>query len=145
MMGKDVNRDKIIKALNQALSLEIGATLQYLHHHWTGEGYDSPAVLELFEKISRDEMKHMEKIAERINYLGGDPTLIPAEIKKGGDLYKMMQDDLAGENMAIQVYKTHIKLFDESGDPTSRLMMEQILSDEEKHADIWETTLGIKK
>jgi len=90
-------------------------------------------------------MKHMEILAERINYLGGDPTLAPAEIKKGGDLYKMMKDDLDGENMAIKQYKAHIKLFDELGDPTSRLMMENILSDEERHADIWETTLGIKK
>lgn len=137
--------EKIVKALNQDLALEIAAALQYLHHHWTGEGYDSPAVLELFEKIARDEMKHMEMLAERINYLGGDPTLAPAEIKKGGDLYKMMKDDLDGENMAIKQYKAHIKLFDELGDPTSRLMMEKILSDEERHADIWETTLGIKK
>lgn len=136
---------KIIDALNKDLALEIAATLQYLHHHWTGEGYDSPAVLELFEKISRDEMKHMEMIAERINYLGGDPTTAPDVIKKGGDLVKMMKDDLEGENIAIKQYKAHIKLFDELGDPTSRLMMENILSDEERHADIWETTLGIKK
>ena len=142
-MNKDT--EKIVKALNQELALEISAALQYLHHHWTGEGYDSPAVLELFEKIARDEMKHMEMLAERINYLGGDPTLIPAEIKKGGDLYKMIKDDLDGENMAIKQYKAHVKLFAELGDPTSRLMMERILSDEEKHADIWETTLSIRK
>ena len=140
-----MNREKIIEALNKDLALEIAATLQYLHHHWTGEGFDSPAVLDLFEKIGRDEMKHMEMIAERINYLGGDPTTIPAVIKKGGDLHKMMQDDLDGENEAIEQYRAHIKLFDELGDPTSRLMMEKILSDEERHADIWETTLGIKK
>ncbi len=140
-----MSKEKIIEALNQDLALEIAATLQYLHHHWTGEGFDSPAVLGIFEKISRDEMRHMEMIAERINYLGGDPTTTPATIKKGGDLYKMMKDDLDGENEAIAQYKAHIKLFDELGDPTSRLMMENILSDEENHADIWETTLGIKK
>lgn len=140
-----MSKEKIIEALNKDLAREIAATLQYLHHHWTGEGYDSPTVLELFEKVGRDEMKHMEMIAERINYLGGDPTTTPSEIKKGGDLYKMMQDDLDAENMAIKQYKAHIKLFDELGDPTSRLMMEQILSDEENHADIWETTLGIRK
>ena len=140
-----MSKEIIIDALNKDLALEISATLQYLHHHWTGEGYDSPAVLELFEKIGRDEMKHMEMIAERINYLGGDPTTTPSEIKKGGDLVKMMKDDLEGENIAITQYNAHIKLFDELGDPTSRLMMERILSDEERHADIWETTLGIKK
>lgn len=140
-----MSREKIIEALNQDLALEIAATLQYLHHHWTGEGLDSPEILELFEQVSRDEMKHMEMIAERINYLGGDPTLNPSEIKKGGDLVKMMRDDLNAEYMAITQYKAHIKLFDELGDSTSRLMMEQILMDEEKHADIWETTMGVKK
>src|SRR3989304_1255836 len=106
-----MSKEMIIDALNKDLALEIAATLQYLHHHWTGEGFDSPAILEIFEKIGRDE------------------------IKKGGDLVKMMKDDLDGENKAIAQYKAHINHFDELGDPTSRLMMEEILSDEERHAD----------
>jgi len=139
------DKEKIIKALNTDIGLEIGAIIQYLHHHFTAEGLESPEIIDLFEKISKDEMKHLEKFAERIVYLGGSPTTKPAPIKTGGNIKKMMQDDLAGENNAIKVYKEHIKLCDKIGDTTTRLMLEEIVSEEEGHADTWETTLGTRK
>jgi len=90
-------------------------------------------------------MGHMEKLGERINYFGGEPTIEPAPIKTGGDLKKMIQDDLDGENLPIKTYKEHINLCAKIRDTTTRLMLEEILSDEEGHADTWETTLGIRK
>jgi len=132
---------KIIDALNQALEREIGAILQYLYHHWTGEGMESPEILELFEKTSIDEMKHAERLASRINFLEGDPSTKPGPIRKGGDLRKMIADDLEAEYEAIQLYKGIIKLADELGDSTTRLMMEEITAQEEDHADLWETIL----
>ena len=135
---------KIIAALNQDVSLELGAVIQYLWHHYMAEGMESPAIIELQEKVSRDEMKHLEAFAERVIALGGEPPTEIAPVKKGGDLKKMMRDDLAGERNAIQVYKGHIKLAAELGDTTTRLMLEEIVSQEEGHVDLWETTLGIK-
>ncbi len=132
---------KIIEALNKVLELEIGAILQYLHHHWTGDGMESASILPLFEKTGMDEMKHAEMVAERINFLEGNPSTKPAPVKTGGDLRKMMTDDLEGEYGAIEYYKTVIKLADELGDSTTRLMMEQIVTQEEAHADQWETIL----
>jgi bacterioferritin len=79
-----------------------------------------------------------------IVYLGGTTTKKPSPIIEGGDLEKMIKDDLAKENVAIKQYKEHIKLAIQENDPTTRLMLEEILSDEEGHADTWETTLGIK-
>ena len=135
---------KIIAALNQDVSLELGAVIQYLWHHYMAEGMESPAIIELQEKVSRDEMKHLEAFAERVIALGGEPPTEIAPVKKGGDLKKMIRDDLAGERNAIQVYKGHIKLAAELGDTTTRLMLEEIVSQEEGHVDLWETTLGIK-
>ena len=54
----------------------------------------------------------------------------------------MIGDDLAKENGAIKQYKEHIKLAAEEEDFTTRLMLEEILSDEERHADIWKHILG---
>lgn len=144
LMSKE-DRKKIIDALNIDIGLELGAIIQYLHHHYTAEGMESPEIMDRFEEIAKDEMKHMEKLGERINYLGGDPTIKPAPIKTGGTLKKMMQDDLDGENLAIKTYKQHIKLCAEIGDTTTRLMLEGILSEEEGHADTWETIMSIKK
>ena len=136
---------KIIDALNEDRGYELAAIMQYMGHHYEAEGIESPAVIEIFKKTSIDEMKHAEALAERIVYLGGTPVQKPTAIAKGGDLKKMMKDDLAAENGAIKRYKEHIKLCAHEGDPTTRLMLEQILSEEEGHADTWETTLGIRK
>jgi len=135
------DRQKIIKALNIDIGLEIGAIIQYIMHEVMAEGMESPAIMEKFEGISRDEMKHLEKLAERVNYLGGIPNTKPAPIKVGGTLKKMVQDDLDGEYTAIKTYKGHIKMCEEIGDTTTRLMLEEILTDEENHADTWETVL----
>jgi bacterioferritin len=135
------DREKIIKALNIDIGLEIGAIIQYIMHEVMGEGMESPAITEKFESISKDEMKHLEKLADRVNYLGGVPNTKPAPIKMGGALKKMVQDDLDGEYTAIKTYKGQIKMCDEIGDTTTRLMLEEILTDEEDHADTWETVL----
>ncbi len=136
---------KIIDALNKDREDELSAIIQYMKHHYEGEGMESPEILDIFKKTAMDEMKHAEKLGERIVYLGGTPSKKPSPLVEGGDLKKMIEDDLAKENGAIKQYKEHIKLADEEGDPTTRLMLEEILSEEEGHADTWETTLGIRK
>lgn len=145
MAGKDDSRKKIVDALNLDRSYELAAILQYMGHHYEGEGIESPAIIEIFKKTAVDEMKHAELLAERIVYLGGVPVQKPAAVKRGGEIKAMVNDDLAAENEAIERYKSHIKLCDELGDPTSRLMLEGILAQEEGHADTWETVLGVRK
>ncbi|OGW49561.1 MAG: hypothetical protein A2Z50_00680 [Nitrospirae bacterium RBG_19FT_COMBO_42_15] len=140
-----MKNQKIIDALNKDRADELGAIIQYMGHHYTADGMESPAVVGIFKATAIDEMKHAEMLAERISYLGGEPVSKPSDIKKGGDLKKMMQDDLASENGAIKLYKEHIKLCADEGDITTRRMLEGILEDEEKHADTWETILGVKK
>lgn len=138
--------EKLIEALNKDRADELAAILQYMGHHYTAEGVESPAIIEIFKKTAIDEMKHAEKLAERIVYLGGEPVQKASPtIKKGGDLKKMIQDDLDSENMAIKNYKEHIKLCEELGDFGTRHILEEILEDEENHADEWETILGVKK
>lgn len=145
MAGKDEDRKRIIDALNEDRTFELGAIIQYMGHHYEGEGVESPAILEQFKKTAIDEMKHAELLAERIVYLGGVPVQKPSAVKRGGEIKKMIGDDLEAENGAIERYKKHIKLCAELGDSTTRLMLEGILSQEEGHADTWETTLGIRK
>ncbi|HKZ95206.1 MAG TPA: ferritin-like domain-containing protein [Candidatus Bathyarchaeia archaeon] len=138
---KKADREKIIKALNFDIGLEIGAIVQYIMHEVMAEGMESPAIMEKFESIAKDEMKHLERLAQRVNYLGGIPNTKPAPVKVGGALKKMVQDDLDGEYTAIKTYKQHVQMCADIGDTTSRLMLEEILSDEEGHADTWETVL----
>ena len=101
----------------------------------------SPALLGLVKSNSVDEMKHAEAIAERIDLLGGTPTIEISNIQVGGDLTKMIRDDLEGEHRAIEMYKGYIKLAQKDDDPVTRRLLEEILETEEEHADAWETVL----
>lgn len=145
MAKNEEARKKIVDALNIDRSFELAAILQYMGHHYEAEGVESPAIIEIFKKTAMDEMKHAEKLGERIVYLGGVPVQKANAVKRGGEIKDMVKDDLAAEDGAIERYKEHIKLCGELGDSTSRLMLEEILSEEEGHADTWETILGLKK
>lgn len=139
-----MSNKKLVDALNSARADELAAIIQYMGHHYEAEGIESPEIIDQFKSTALDEMKHAESLGERIVYLGGEPTKKPSEIDKGGNLKKMIQDDLNKEYGAIKKYKGFIKLADELGDPTTRLMLEKILTDEEGHADTWKTDLGIR-
>lgn len=145
MALNEESRKKIIEALNLDRTFELAAIIQYLGHHYEAAGSESFSVVDVFKSTSIDEMRHAEKLAERIVYLGGVPVQKPAALKRGGAVKAMVGDDLEAENEAIERYRKHIKLCDELGDTTTRLMLEGILSQEEGHADNWETYLGIKK
>lgn len=145
MSLSEQTRKKIVDVLNIDRAFELAAIIQYMGHHYEAEGIESPAVIDIFKATAMDEMKHAELLAERIVYLGGVPVQKPVEVKRGGDLRKMIGEDLEAENGAIDRYREHIKLCAELGDTTTRLMLEGILSQEEGHADTWETTLGIRK
>ncbi|MDP2690065.1 MAG: ferritin-like domain-containing protein [Deltaproteobacteria bacterium] len=145
MALNEESRKKIIEALNLDRTFELAAIIQYLGHHYEAAGPESFPVVDVFKSTSIDEMRHAEKLAERIVYLGGVPVQKPAAVKRGGAVKAMVGDDLEAENEAIERYRKHIKLCDELGDTTTRLMLEGILSQEEGHADNWETYLGIKK
>jgi len=135
-------RSPLIDALNIAVSDELASVIQYEWHHVMGKGIASPAILEMFESHSIDEMKHAYAFAERIDLLGGDLTVELHPIKVGGGLEKMIRDDLQGEYMAIEMYREYIELAAEESDPVTRRLLEETLATEEGHANDWETVLG---
>lgn len=132
---------KIMGALNEDVSLELGASIRYFWHYIIAKGIASPEIRERFRKISIVEMKHAEKFAERLNYLGGVPTVQPAPIKLGNDLKKMVEIDLEAERAAIKQYKSHLKLVN-SDDVVTRRLLEKIIEEEEEHEDTWMSVLG---
>ncbi len=133
---------KLLDALNEDLAYELAALTQYMWHHVMGQGMEFPAISDLFKEFSIQEMKHAEALAERIDLLGGVPTTQPKEIKMGGNLRKMLRDDLAGERLAIDLYRKHIALAEKANDPVTRRLLESILEDEEGHANDIEGALA---
>lgn len=133
--------DLACKILNQALASEILCILRYRHHQIVAKGINYPQVAAEFKEHAINEEAHMLMLAERIDQLGGDPDMNPATITDRsateygttGDLMTMIREDLVAERISIDVYRQMIEWF--SADPTTRRMLEEILADEEEHAN----------
>lgn len=130
------------KLLNEALATEIMCVLRYRHHQIIAQSIDGPQVAAEFKEHGDDEVRHMMKIAERINQLGGNPDFNPTTIAartateygRGTTLKELIEEDLVAERVAIMVYRKMIDWFG-TKDSTTRRMIEGILKDEEDHAD----------
>ena len=106
------------------------------------KGLESEEIADALEEVAVAEMKHAEKIAERLFYFGLTPATEPAPITTGGSVREMLEADAHAEEEAIDLYKTIIKQALSEGDSTTRLLFEQILAEEEEHHDKFTTLLG---
>src|ERR1700694_5180793 len=137
-----------VKLLNEALATEIVCVLRYRRHHYMATGIHSQAVADEFLEHSQEEQAHADRIAERIRQLGGAPDFNPeglltrshAQYAEGNSLLDMIKEDLIAERIAIESYMEMIRYFGDN-DPTSRRLMEDILEQEEEHADDMATLL----
>lgn len=138
--GGDV--DKTIELLQTALATEIVCVLRYTMHNIAAVGIDSESVKAEFAEHANDEREHMEKIADRINQLGGTPNLNPkglqtrsaTEYGSAELLVDMIKENLVAERIAVEHYRELIRYFGDK-DPTTRVMLEGILAQEEDHAN----------
>ena len=123
-----MDKEKIIALLNKDLEDEHGAIIQYLTHAYAmGEGEMSCEI----EAMARDEMRHLDWLAETIVELDGMPSLKRGTMRMGNGLVtNWMKNNVLLEEGAINQYKEHIKLID---DPKTKRLLQRILSDEEAH------------
>jgi bacterioferritin len=135
------DKDRTIEILNEALATEIVCVLRYMHHYFMATGVHGRAVAGEFKEHADAERRHGEWIAERIQQLGGKPDFNPASLLQrsvaqyveGESLADMIREDLIAERIVIEVYQQMIRYFG-NDDPTTRTMLEHILSEEEEHA-----------
>jgi bacterioferritin len=133
---------KLTEMMNQGIAGELQAIVQYMWHHIMVKGLNSSSLMEVFEDTAVEEMKHAEKIAERLFYFDVNPTTKPNPIAVGGTPDQMLKANVKAEEEAITLYKDIIKQAASEGDDTTRLLFEEILSDEERHHDTFTTLLG---
>ena len=131
---------KVIEFLNQALTNELTAVNQYWLHYrlldnW---GVKKLAAFERHESI--DEMKHADRLAERILFLEGLPNFQAiGRLKIGETVEEILRADLALEMEAIPPLKDGIAHCESVRDYVSREIFERILESEEEHVDFLET------
>jgi bacterioferritin len=135
-------RDSIVSLLNDALATELVCILRYKRHHFTAKGIASPRIAEEFLEHANEEEAHADKIAQRIVQLGGSPDFCPATLlershadyDESSDLTAMVRANLVAERIAIESYRQMITLIGDK-DPTTRRVLEDVLGQEEEHAD----------
>jgi bacterioferritin len=136
------DRARVIDVLNQALATELVCVLRYKRHYYVASGLSSGLAAAEFLQHATEEQTHADWFAERINQLGGEPDLNPAtltqrshsEYIEGTDLVDMIKEDLVAERVAIASYQEIIRWLGD-GDPTTRVLVENVLKVEEEHAD----------
>lgn len=130
-----------IELLQSVVATELVCVLRYRMHAISATGISSEAVAAEFAEHAEVEHRHMLKAAERIDQLGGVPNLNPdglasrsaTEYGDGGNLVEMIRQNLIAERIVIEHYQELIRFFGDT-DPTTRIMLEHILADEEEHA-----------
>jgi bacterioferritin len=123
-----MKNEDIIVLLNQDLEGEHAAIIQYLTHAYAmGEGEMACEI----EAIAREEMRHLDWLAETIVSLGGTPSLNRGDMRVGGEsVSDWMMNDVRQEEDGIALYEEHIKAID---DPRINRLLGRILSDEKSH------------
>ncbi|KAF0804195.1 bacterioferritin [Alcanivorax xiamenensis] len=140
--GYNADRAQVVELLNAALATEIVCTLRYKRHYYMADGLNASIAAEEFLEHAQQEQQHADWLAERIVQLGGAPNFSPeglqsrshAEYVEGETLRDMVREDLVAERIAIDSYREIAAYLGEK-DPTTRRIMEEILAQEEEHAD----------
>lgn len=136
------HREAIIKLLNDSLATELVCVLRYKRHHFMASGLASPKIAEEFMVHAQEESAHADRIAKRIVQIGGEPDFSPARLlershadyDESNDLKTMIRVNLIAERVAVETYRQMISLIG-NHDSTTRRMLEDILAEEEEHAD----------
>lgn len=131
-----------IEILQSVLATEIVCVLRYTMNAVTASGISSESVKKEFDAHATEEQAHMRAVAERINQLGGIPNFNPeglatraaSQYAEGGNLVEMIKENLIAERIACEHYRELIRYFGDK-DPSTRVMLEGILTNEEEHAN----------
>ena len=135
-------RDDIVNLLNGALATELICVLRYRRHHFMASGLESPSIATEFLVHADAELGHADRLAERIVQLGGEPDFNPVGLPERShagydsvnDLKAMIKSNLIAERIAVESYRQMIGLIG-GKDSTTRRLLEDILAEEEEHAD----------
>jgi bacterioferritin len=131
-----------VQILQSVLATEIVCVLRYTMHAVSAAGLASDSVKAEFAEHAKEEQEHMMAVAERITQLGGEPDFNPeglasrsvSQYSTGPSLVDMIKENLIAERIAVDHYRELIRFFGDD-DPSTKRMLEWILSVEEEHAD----------
>src|SRR3954452_3936468 len=131
---------KVLGLLNEALKNELTATNQYWLHYRLLDNWGVHKLAQFERSESIDEMKHADRLAERILFLDGLPNFqMLGRLRIGENVEELLRADLALELEAIAYLREAIEYCESVRDYISRTLFSDILQSEESHVDTLET------
>lgn len=140
--GYHADRKTVLRLLNESLATELVCYLRYKRHYFMATGLKASVAAAEFLEHATQELQHADLLADRIMQLGGEPDFNPAgltershaEYVAGKNLREMITENLVAERIAVDSYR-EIVVYLGDDDPTTRRLFEEILAQEEEHAD----------
>ena len=133
--------DSILELLNEVLTAELTAVNQYFLHAEMCHNWGYHRLGAYIRKQSIDEMKHAEKLIERLLFLDATPKMDYMELNVGKNVREQLEADLKLEVNAVAMYNKSIQIARDAGDDASRELFSKLLKDEEEHVDFLEAQL----
>lgn len=137
-----MDKKKSINLLNQAVADELQAVHQYMYWHFHLDDQGFGPLAGLFRRTAIAEMMHIERIAERILFLKGDVTLVPAgEVQRITEATEIVTAACQMEQSAIDMYNRFANECGANADSASKQLFESLVNDEEGHYDAFDKQL----
>lgn len=135
---------KVIEYLNRGLRSEMTAVNQYWVHYRLLDDWGYRDLAKLWRKESIEEMNHADRFVTRIIFLEGFPNMqVLDPLRIGQSVKEILECDLAAEVDARALYREAALYCQEVGDLPSKILFEELMTDEEDHIDFLETQLDL--
>jgi bacterioferritin len=143
MAVKIPDRKQMIALLNEDLSREYQAVIAYVIYSQTLKGAQYMKIKDELEKHAKEELDHAIKIANQIDYLGGQPNATPKAVKVTDVPKEMLEADLENERKTIANYRTRVRQADGMDEFALSEVLREILVQEQDHLQDLADALGI--
>jgi bacterioferritin len=135
---------KVIEYLNRGLRSEMTAVNQYWVHYRLLDDWGYKKLASQWRKESIEEMNHADRFVTRIIFLEGFPNMqVLDPLRIGQSVKEVMECDLAAEHDARALYREAAIYCQQIGDLPSKILFEDLMTDEEGHIDFLETQLDL--
>lgn len=136
------NRQSLIDALNEDLAREYQAIIAYVVYSQVIKGAQFMSIARELETHAKEELAHALIISKQIDYLGGEPVVVPKQVKMSGKPQDLLRFDLANEAETIKNYRQRITQCEALGEYAMAEHIREILKDEQEHLIDLATALG---
>ena len=136
-------KEKSIELLNKAAADELYAVHQYMYFHVHCDDQGFVLLASLFKRTAIEEMIHVERLAERILFLGGDVVMEAAEETKTiQDVTEMLKQARKMEEESARDYNIWANECAQNADSVSKKLFESLVEDEERHFDQYDVEIS---